>query len=185
MSGDYRCRKGAACGPGAENYSALLRLPYKVIEDDGKVFLWLEDGNSSPECPDCQNETVVWAEGGFAPWHRICAWCGSHWEEHPFLFGPMDLSRPKSRKALSSMPKAADLIRHGVRWAIFLPEQGVRPLKTDSPVCAGKDCPVTWKDVLEAASEAAWAAAEDEDRIRLSGGLPALQGSWFRRARFY
>ena len=33
-------------------------------------------------CPDC-GQTMVWAEIGYTPGHRICDGCGSHWTVTP------------------------------------------------------------------------------------------------------
>jgi hypothetical protein len=33
-------------------------------------------------CPDCA-QTMIWAEDGYGPWHRICNGCGSHWTVTP------------------------------------------------------------------------------------------------------
>jgi hypothetical protein len=33
-------------------------------------------------CPDC-GQTMLWAEHGYSPWHRICDGCGSHWSVTP------------------------------------------------------------------------------------------------------
>ncbi len=33
-------------------------------------------------CPDC-GQTMMWAERDYAPWHRICSGCGSHWSVTP------------------------------------------------------------------------------------------------------
>jgi len=59
----------------------LYRLPSRLTIDDGNQIFCLR--HHQPVCTDCGVGTLRWAEAGFAPYHRICSRCGSHWELHP------------------------------------------------------------------------------------------------------
>jgi hypothetical protein len=80
------------------SYDELLGLPTTERPDDGLVVPLPDcpackrhDGYApahtcprvNPTCPDCGRGTLMWAEAGYVPWHRICSVCGSHWDLHP------------------------------------------------------------------------------------------------------
>lgn len=81
----YRVRKGTSRRKSpVTGYDALLKLPYRETEDDGKeVRLDVCEPWPTVDCPDCGKAPLVWAEACFVPGHRICPCCGSHWSLDP------------------------------------------------------------------------------------------------------
>lgn len=85
---DYEVRIGTTVrAEPVGSYNELLGQPTAYAEDDGALAgPWLANGRSGPSwnegrCP-CGG-TLCWAEAGYAPWHRVCDRCGSHWEMRP------------------------------------------------------------------------------------------------------
>ena len=78
---EYHCRKGTAQNKRQlKDYNELLNLPYRQIDDDGRMVpCGTEPWPVDIICPDCRRQAVVHAEACFTPGHRICPGCGSHW----------------------------------------------------------------------------------------------------------
>ncbi len=81
-----------------ESYAELLDQESEYRDDDGtRVDLICDSCDSLsdshephencdravPVCVDRGVGRLMWAEGGYVPWHRICTHCGSHWDLHP------------------------------------------------------------------------------------------------------
>jgi hypothetical protein len=79
---DYLCRYGRS-EPLPEpvgSYDELLDLYQHEGADDGRqADCGTEPWPDDVLCPDCGQAPVLWAEAAFVPGHRICPWCGSHW----------------------------------------------------------------------------------------------------------
>ena len=65
----------------AEDY---FEMPNEERPDDGLLVPLGYEPWPSANCPDCaqkgREHPLVWAEAGFVPGHRVCLWCGSHFE---------------------------------------------------------------------------------------------------------
>lgn len=101
MSDSYQVKKGTGHRL-ATSYQDLLARPGRYMKDDGlEVPLpscpqceaeaqgtatgpHNDCPRTQPPCPDCKGKgKLLWSEAGYVPWHRICNYCGSHWELHP------------------------------------------------------------------------------------------------------
>lgn len=88
---EYTARVGIGNGEEKDLYC----IPCRETADDGKEVAipecpQCEAGehphlcpNVQPLCDDCHSGHLVWAEAGYVPWHRICNYCGSHWDLYP------------------------------------------------------------------------------------------------------
>ena len=103
---EYRVRFGR--GERVTETEEIYSIPYKNGKDDGIIkplpFCWecSQGGEKAlphmcsrvqPTCPDCGEGILCWAELGYAPWHRICNFCGSHWDLHPGTEGYIQRAR--------------------------------------------------------------------------------------------
>jgi hypothetical protein len=63
------------------NYNELILQPTTLAPDDGNAKqLGTEAWPTDVICLDCGNGPIAWAEAGYVAGHRICPYCGSHWE---------------------------------------------------------------------------------------------------------
>lgn len=131
----------------------LYGIPYREAEDDGRICLGI--GESVP-CADCGVGTLIWAEAGYVPWHRICNVCGSHWSLHPVVWGP---ARPTPRAGAAT---AEPYVEHSQTCRTWSAE-GVDDCHLDPGEGEACSC-----GVVEQASARQAARAAQMDR---SGGL--------------
>lgn len=160
----------------------LYRIASRERPDDGATILHV--GASAPTCSDCGHGRILWAEGGYVSWHRICDVCGSHWDEHSLGMGialvevpavePRNL--PPSRRPHSVVPSRWI---DGQGWVALDLTAEIMGGRRESPEGIGR----TWGELLALVTEPMRDAAR-ADRARTMG-VPCVPACWLRRARFY
>lgn len=141
---------------------------FRPRKDDGRTIVCAGrvDG---PPCT-CGRGHLQWAEAGYVPYHRICDGCGSHWELHPVMWGPM-LPSDWYQGPDTEYTFLFDRDVHGQREV---------PLRHNMPFGGSGR---TWGDVLAMITPAMWEAAKlEKERMAHQVVVPCC---WARRARFY
>jgi hypothetical protein len=136
----------------------IYSLPHREAEDDGKILL--SANHAEMKCGDCGRGTLMWAEAGYVPWHRICGHCGSHWELHPvqyFINERTEKLLTETGTGVLHAPDPAEPVSQ---------EEGAPP----HSVLLGL---IMAPDVLARA------------RAEANGGTPCIEAGWARRARLY
>lgn len=161
----------------ARNYVVFMGRTarrFKPCRDDGTLILWA--GDLQPLC-SCGKGHMIWAEAGYVPWHRICDACGSHWDLHPVVWGPMIPSEGYLLAVGNGHKPAAEY----TRW---VDGPGEIPLNKSEPLGqSGK----TWGDLLAIITPEQWESARENHRLnkwRYAGSI-VVPCAWARRARFH
>lgn len=80
----HTCIIQGASGMPDDGYRTVIEITaYIPIPDTDNAIRGLSPWITTVlPCPDC-GLTMIWAERGYAAWHRICEGCGSHWTVTP------------------------------------------------------------------------------------------------------